>query len=105
LLGDVAGMFLSDSPRMVAAVRAAAAAADARALQLSAHALKGSASTFSARALVEAAWALEQMGRGGDLGGADAALETLEREAGRLRRALAAAFPAACDAGDLAAKG
>ena len=94
LLRDVAGMFLSDSPDMVRAVRSAVAAHDARALQVSAHALKGSASTFSAAGLVEAAWALEQMGRRGDLSDAGAALTTLEMEADRFRGALAAAFPA-----------
>ena len=94
LLRDVAGMFLSESPNMVRAVRSAVASHDARALQISAHALKGSASTFSAAGLVEAAWALEQMGRKGDLSEAGAALTTLEKEADRFRHALAAAFPA-----------
>ena len=94
LLRDVAGMFLSDSPRMVQAVRSALESHDARALQIAAHALKGSASTFSAAGLVEAAWALEQMGRKGDLSEAGAALTTLEKEADRFRDALAAAFPA-----------
>ena len=93
LLRDVAGMFLSDSTNMVRAVRSALESHDARALQISAHALKGSASTFSAAGLVEAAWALEQMGRKGDLSEAGAALTTLEKEADRFRGALAAAFP------------
>ena len=86
-------MFLSESPNMVRAVHSAVASHDARALQISAHALKGSASTFSAAGLVEAAWALEQMGRKGDLNEAGTALITLEREADRFRHALAAAFP------------
>ena len=89
LLRDVAGLFVADAPRMVLAVRSAVSTGDARGLQLSAHALKGSAGTFSAGALVEAAWALEQMGRRADLGGAAEALATLEREAVRLRQALA----------------
>ena len=97
LLRDVAGLFVTEAPRIVQSMRAAVAAGDARALQLSAHALKGSASTFSAKSLVEAAWALEQMGRRADLGGAAEALVGLEREAARLRKALAeyAAAPSA----------
>ncbi len=88
LLRDVAGMFVADAPRMVEAVRAAVSAGDAHALHVAAHALKGSASTFVARGLVEAAWALEQMGRRAELGGAAAALTALEAEATRLRQAL-----------------
>ena len=95
LLREVAGLFVADGPRMVQAVRAAVSAGDARALQLSAHALKGSASMFSARPVVEAAWALEQMGRDADLGGAEPALAALEREADRLRQALAEYAPTA----------
>ena len=100
LLRDVAGMFLSESQRLLQAVRAAVSASDARALQIAAHALKGSASTFSAGALVTAAWVLEQMGRKGDLSAADAALATLERETARFRHVLVAAFPADASVGD-----
>ncbi len=100
LLRDVAGLFVTDAARMVEAVRSAVCAGDARGVQLSAHALKGSASTFSARALVEAAWALEQMGRRADLGGAAEALAALEREAARLRQALAEYAAAAGVPGD-----
>ena len=93
LLQDVAGMFLAESPAMLEKVRAAVAAGDARALLTSAHALKGSASTFSAHPLVEAALALEQMGRKGDLADAGPALAALEREAARFRQTLLAFFP------------
>ncbi|HVS37161.1 MAG TPA: Hpt domain-containing protein, partial [Gemmataceae bacterium] len=94
LLRDVAGLFVEDAPRLVTAVRSAVSARDARALQLSAHTLKGSASTFSARALVEAAWTLEQMGRQGALDGVQEALAALEREAHRLLQALTGLTPA-----------
>jgi signal transduction histidine kinase/CheY-like chemotaxis protein len=93
LLRDVASLFLADSPRLLEEIRTAVSAADARRLQLSAHAMKGSASTFSAPALVEAAWTLEQMGRKADLSGADAAVVALERETHRFRQALAVLVP------------
>ena len=105
LLRDVAGMFLAESSRLVEAVRAAVSARDARSVQIAAHALKGSASTFSAGSLVAAAWALEQMGRKGDLGAADAALATLERETDRFRHVLVASFPADSPVGNPAPAG
>ena len=60
---------------------------------VSAHALKGSASTFSARALVEAAWRWNRWADGPSLGGAAEALETLEKEATRLLQAPRAYAP------------
>jgi hypothetical protein len=42
--------------------------------------MKGSVGTFSARAAMKAARGLEEMGRSGDLAGAEARLSNLEEE-------------------------
>jgi hypothetical protein len=52
--------------------------------------MKGSVGTFSARAAMEAARGLEEMGRSGDLAGAEAGLANLEEEIERLIRVLQA---------------
>ncbi len=63
---------------MVSQIRAAVAAGDADALQRSAHSLKGSVSNFGADAAYHAAFALEVMGRSGDMGQAKTGLVALE---------------------------
>jgi HPt (histidine-containing phosphotransfer) domain-containing protein len=52
---------------------------DPKKLDASAHALKGAASNFGARAVVEAALRLESKGRAGDVDGIDEALASLEQ--------------------------
>jgi HPt (histidine-containing phosphotransfer) domain-containing protein len=79
LLRELAGLFLVEYPRCVAELRAALAAADARRLERAAHGLKGSVANFGARPAVEAALALEQAGRGGQLEGAGELLRALEQ--------------------------
>ncbi|MEW6298511.1 MAG: Hpt domain-containing protein [Thermodesulfobacteriota bacterium] len=89
LLGELAALFLDEYPHMLAAIRAALARRDAKALQHAAHTLKGSVGNFGATAVFEAAFALEQMGRHGDFSGADAVCSRLEAELARLQPALA----------------
>jgi HPt (histidine-containing phosphotransfer) domain-containing protein len=79
LLLELIAIFMDDSPRLLADIHAALCHGDAKKLQISAHTLKGSASTFSSSATYAAANVLEEMGRhGGIIGGAAAAshLET-----------------------------
>jgi CheY-like chemotaxis protein len=94
LLRELAGVFLDECPNLLAEVGRAVAARDGPRLQMAAHAIKGSAGTFSAGAAQDAAWRLEQIGRDGDWAGADAAWGALEGAVGRLRLALAELRPA-----------
>ncbi len=88
LLAEIAGIFLSDSPAMVADVLAAVAAGDAAAVSRTAHRLKGSILTFGAPAAAAAALSLEKNGRAGDLTTAQADVERLAAEIDRLREEL-----------------
>jgi len=72
VLAEVIRVFLSDAPGQAAALRAATDAADAGSIVSAAHALKGSVGLFSKGAAYEAARALEQAARSGDLSGVDA---------------------------------
>lgn len=90
LLGELAALFLDECPHMLAAIRAALARRDVKALQHAAHTLKGSVGNFGATAVFEAAVALGKMGRHGDFSGADEVCSRLEAELARLQPALAA---------------
>jgi CheY-like chemotaxis protein/HPt (histidine-containing phosphotransfer) domain-containing protein len=88
LARQMAGIFLGDADRLVAAVRDAIVRADAGDLKDAAHAYKGAASNFNAAAVVRAATELEKMARLNDLTGAAAMLDVLERESGAMLRVL-----------------
>jgi HPt (histidine-containing phosphotransfer) domain-containing protein len=88
LLRDLAKVFLGDCPRMLKDIRAAVAEGDAKKLKLAAHAIKGSASTFSIQSTTDAALHLENLGRQGSLAGAEESLAVLETELDRLRKEL-----------------
>ena len=90
LLAKLTRLFLADSPGRLSSIRRAIAAQDARALQQAAHAFKGSIANFAARGPLEAAVALEGMGKRNDLTGAEGAYLTLKKQVARLERALAA---------------
>ena len=85
LLTELGGLFLADAPAQVDAVRSAISLNDARALRFAAHALKGSAATLTARRVAQRALALETMGAGGNLAGAQEALLALEAALAELR--------------------
>ncbi|MEK7405088.1 MAG: ATP-binding protein [Acidobacteriota bacterium] len=89
LLREMARLFLEDCPNRLAELRAAVECQDGRALERSAHALKGSVSNFCARPAAEAACSLEALGRAGDLPQAEAAVRVVEQEIARLEHALA----------------
>jgi PAS domain S-box-containing protein len=90
VLAEVIRVFLSDAPGQAAALRAAIERADAGAIAAAAHALKGSVGLFSKGAAYEAARALEQAARAGDLGAVDARAESVQEELVRLRADLEA---------------
>jgi HPt (histidine-containing phosphotransfer) domain-containing protein len=85
LLKEVVGVFLDDSPAMLADVKQAVDRGDAAALRRAAHKLKGVVANFGAPAAVAAALRLEEMGLGQDLSGAAAAYDELAAALGRLR--------------------
>jgi two-component system, sensor histidine kinase and response regulator len=84
VLAEVIRVFLSDAPGQAAALRAATDAADAGSIVSAAHALKGSVGLFSKGAAYEAARALEQAARSGDLTGVDARCAGVEDELSRV---------------------
>ena len=84
LLAEVITVFLSEAPKQLDALRAAADARDAGALAAAAHALKGSVGLFSKGAAFDAARLLEQDARNGDLTGLDGRRGEIERELSRV---------------------
>jgi two-component system, sensor histidine kinase and response regulator len=78
LLGEIAGLFLSDYPSLMAQIRDAVARRDAGALHHAAHTLKGSVANFCAQEPFESAYKLERLGRSADLSGAEETLAALE---------------------------
>lgn len=63
MVAEVLALFLEDTPPRLAAIRAAAAAANATDLQRAAHGLKGSAGNVGALAMHRLCDELEQLGR------------------------------------------
>ncbi len=78
LLKELADLFLQEYPNLLANLQAAVKERNSQRIESTAHKLKGSTSTFGARAAVEASLALERKGRYGDLEGVDLALAHLE---------------------------
>jgi CheY-like chemotaxis protein len=88
-LGEMAEMFLEESPPLLARIRHAVAACDSAALVGPAHSLKNWTGNFVASRAFDALTELEALGRAGALGTSATALATLEREIERLRDAIA----------------
>ncbi|MGI8742707.1 MAG: Hpt domain-containing protein [Bryobacteraceae bacterium] len=83
LLAELARLFIEESRTLMPALRAAVEQRDARAIEIAAHALKGSVANFGAREVWQDALALEQSGRGCDLTGIDKRLAAFEQSAAR----------------------
>jgi PAS domain S-box-containing protein len=93
LLAELAELFHTETPQMMAEIRRCVAKSDAKGLEQAAHALKGSVGNFGAAAARQAARALELMGHEGVLTDAAARLAELEREVDRLERGLSRLRP------------
>lgn len=78
LIQTLTKSFLADAPKRLSAIRGAIAANDPAKLDTAAHAFKGSLAIFGAQKAVGAARALEAMGRGRRLDGADSEFRVLE---------------------------
>jgi len=88
LMREIIALYLVEYPRLLRDIRAAAASGDVRALELSAHALKGSVGNMAASRASEAARELETLARADQLPAARDSLATLEHELARLQDAL-----------------
>jgi two-component system sensor histidine kinase/response regulator len=88
LLAEVIAIFREQAPRMVADLRRATESGDAKALERSAHTLRGSVVSLGAKPAADEANALETMGRLGRLEGAAGRVTDLERELARLQQEL-----------------
>jgi len=84
LLEEIARLFQSECPRMVAEIREALKARDARLLEHLAHTLKGSSANVGGCLVAQAAAELEMQARSGDLGPANEQVERLAGETERL---------------------
>jgi HPt (histidine-containing phosphotransfer) domain-containing protein len=82
--------FLADCTTYMDAIRTAIEEGDAGTLMEEAHGLKGAVANLQAPSAQKAAHRLEEMGRAGELEGAEAALQSLEHEIDRLRTVLKA---------------
>ena len=90
---EVVALFLREYPRLLGGIRTALASGDVRALQFSAHALKGSVGNMAAPRTFRAAIDLEATARADRLPAAAEALATLERELSHLHVALGSPPP------------
>ena len=79
LLREIAVLFVEECPRSLAEIQGAVEQGDPARLESAAHALKGSVANFGARAAVDAASRLEQMGRNEEMSQAEEMLRLLER--------------------------
>jgi PAS domain S-box-containing protein len=84
LLGELAEVFLKESPRLLEAIRMAIGGQDPAKVRIFAHSLKGAIDNFAAQAAYDAALRLEMLGRGGNLAEAEQACAGLQKEMDRL---------------------
>ncbi|MCC7263356.1 MAG: response regulator [Candidatus Latescibacteria bacterium] len=87
-LPDFVAAFRREAHQSLEGLRAALVAADPRALEHQAHALKGSSRELGAQRLAGACRQLEELGRAGSVAGAEALLARAEAEFARLQPAL-----------------
>jgi CheY-like chemotaxis protein len=92
MMGEVAseliGLFLEDTPNLLADLREAVAQGDAEGLEQAAHTLKSSSATLGAMTLSALCQELEVMGRAGTLEGAGEKVAQVEVEYERVKAAL-----------------
>ncbi|MBE3065489.1 MAG: response regulator, partial [Spirochaetes bacterium] len=90
LLAQVVGIFIDESPKMMAAIDSSIRAGNAHGLRRAAHVLKGSLGVFASRTAGAMALNLEMMGKSGDLRAARDEFAALAEEAQWLTQALGA---------------
>ena len=80
LMAELLSLFFDGTPKRIANLRTAIAAADAPAVERESHSLKGSSGALGAIDLMNLAGALEVRARTGKLEGASARVDALEAE-------------------------
>jgi CheY-like chemotaxis protein/HPt (histidine-containing phosphotransfer) domain-containing protein len=88
LLADVARIFLSESPRLLADMEGAISQTDAPLLRRAAHTIKGGLRMFGAESAYDLASRLERLGREGDVRAAGEIFENLKQGVLELQREL-----------------
>jgi HPt (histidine-containing phosphotransfer) domain-containing protein len=88
LVGEIIDMYIEDRPKILEDLERALGKGDAATLELEAHRLRSTLATLAADRAADLARGLEQMGREGDLSGADGVFEALREEIGRAEVAL-----------------
>ena len=89
LVTELIELFLEESPKLLADVQSAVQRRDAKAIERTAHRLKGSAGNFGMNEAVATALRLELLGRKGELTDADATYQSLHDELQQLQTELA----------------
>jgi PAS domain S-box-containing protein len=89
-LAELIGTFLNDAPSLLATLRDSLERQDVEELRRAAHTLKSNGQTFGAEQFGEVCRELEDRARNGELDGATEVVDRIDREYGRLERALAA---------------
>lgn len=84
VLGEVLRMFLTEVPPRIEKLRNALTAGHIEEVHRAAHSLKGSAGNIGAQAMFAVCKALDDKGRTGDLSGADALVDALRVEFGKV---------------------
>ena len=85
LVTELIELFLEESPKLLVDVQIAVQRRDAKAIERTAHRLKGSAGKFGMNATVKTAMLLEVLGRTGDLADADVTCQSLCEELRQLQ--------------------
>jgi two-component system, sensor histidine kinase and response regulator len=88
LVDQLAKVFLEDSPRRLARMKAALDSGDRTGVREAAHTLKGSAGSLCGRRAADAALRMEQLADSEDLAGMREAYSSLARHVEDLQRAL-----------------
>ena len=89
LFRKIVSLFDEDAPGLLETIRQSVAAGDPVRLQRAAHSLKGLAANFGAADAMASALRLEEMGKSGDLAGAEEVIGRLAEEIDRLNTDLA----------------
>ena len=88
LFQELVFVFLEESSRQIDEIRAASTERNARIVERAAHSIKGSVGTFAAKRAMEAARALEHLGREEKIASFPQAISALEEELDLLKDAL-----------------
>jgi PAS domain S-box-containing protein len=84
LLKDIAAMFLNELPNYLSAIQEAVQQGDSYKLERASHTFKGAVGNFAAKSTFAAVYAIEMIGKSGDMTGVETAINQLMKEIERL---------------------